>query len=350
MVAKNDVQVRRFRRKSGHLFPTSCRIVLAVSGGADSMALLHLFMASQLVTRDSLLVAHFDHGLRPESADDAQFVMAEANKYGVSGEVEVWRRHSPESYADGLEASARQARYDFLRRCSDHFGATFIVTGHHRDDQAETFLERLLRGSGVRGLGAMANKRVLTESTESVVELVRPLLFLSRIEIRRWMVRHGLSWREDASNSQLLARRNRIRHELLPALQAIADGDVSVQLVATAERMAQADASLQWMLLQLWPTWDPQRLAVDKLSLSALALMPLPDELLCRCVHHCHRQLTEDWRPPGSRAVAGFVYLLRTRRRRWSMVMRGLVVYRQHERIVFHAAGAASAQSPQAIS
>lgn len=338
----SSLLMRRLRQESGHLFPDRCRVVLAVSGGADSVAMMHLLVGSELVPRDALLVAHFDHGLRPDSVGDANFVLAEAMRLGLACEVELWQPVA--SGLGNLAERARLARYDFLWRCAERFVATRIVTGHHRDDQAETFLERLLRGSGVRGLGAMRSVRGLAGNAHKSVELVRPLLFFSREEIRVWLIQHDLEWREDPSNLKLTARRNRIRHEALPGLQKIADGDLAQRLAATAERVAQADTALDWMLVRLWSELDPQMLDSGKLSLSALALLALPDEMLYRCLQHCHRQLLGDWRSPGSRAVAGFVYLLRSRRRRWSMVMRGLAVQRQQERIVFQTRGNVSAQ------
>ncbi|MBF0462426.1 MAG: tRNA lysidine(34) synthetase TilS [Magnetococcales bacterium] len=323
--------VNSFRRQAGPLLPDQCRIVVAVSGGADSMGLLHLLVASGLRPSASLLVAHFDHGLRVDSADDARFVVAEANRLGLACVVGHWEEGRTTSHG-GLAARARAARYHFLWECAQRFGATRVVTGHHRDDQAETFLERLLRGSGVHGLSAMATARPLVAS----VELVRPLLGFSRAEIQAWLVAGGLSWREDASNQKLTARRNRIRHQGLPCLQTMADAGLSARLAATAERMAQADAALEWMLERLWPEWDPCRLESGGLSLAAAALLSAPDELLCRCLHRCHRQWHGQGQPPGARAVAGFVRLLRSRRRQWFMVVQGLAVQRRQERVLFH--------------
>ena len=342
MVVKSDPQVRRFRQKAEHLLPSHCRAVVAVSGGADSLALMHLLVASRLLPRESLLIAHFDHGLRIHSEDDAHFVIAEAHKLGLSWTVGWWQADKAARGND--EERARQARYQFLQRCAQSFGAERVVTGHHQDDQAETFLERLLRGSGVRGLSAMPGSRILAKNAYSNIELVRPLLFLSRAEIQRWLVQHRFGWREDASNQKLNTRRNYIRHEILPNLQKGADGDVAVRLAATAERMTQADSALAWILSRLWSEWDPIPLESGGISLAVNPLMTLPDELLCRCLHHCHRLVTDDWRPPNARAVAGFVHLIRTRRRRWSMVMRGLTVQRQQERLVFLASHGLSAR------
>lgn len=342
MVVKSDPQVKRFRQKAGHLFPSHCRAVVAVSGGADSLALMHLLVASRLLPRESLLIAHFDHGLRVHSKDDAQFVIAEAHKLGLSWSVGWWQ--AAQTASGNEEERARQARYQFLQRCAHSFGAERVVTGHHRDDQAETFLERLLRGSSVRGLSAMPSARILAKNADSTIELVRPLLFLSRGEIQHWLVQHGFGWREDASNQKLNTRRNRIRHETLPSLQKSADGNIAIRLAATAERMAQAESALAWMLSRLWSEWDPVTLESGGISLAVAPLLTLPDELLCRCLHHCHRQVTGDWHPPNARAVAGFVHLIRTRRQRWAMVMQGLIVQRQQERLIFLASHGLSAQ------
>lgn len=330
----------RFRQQARLLLPQGCRVVVAVSGGADSVGLLHLLVASALLPRASIGVAHFDHGLRPDSADDARFVADAAAGLGLTCEVGCWEE-AGRGATGGLAARARQARYAFLLAFAKRLGAERVLTGHHQDDQAETFLERLLRGSGVQGLGAMESARPLAAE----VLLVRPLLGFSRAEIRAWLVAQGHGWREDASNLKLTARRNRLRHQALPCLQTMADGDLSQRLAATAGRMAQVSAALEWMVVQLWPTWDPMWVSAEQLSLSAVALICLPDELLCRCLHMSHRTLHGFGRPPGSRAVAGFIYLLRTRRRHWSMVIQGLSIQRQQERVFFTRLEGVSAHS-----
>ena len=339
MIAKNDPQVRRFCHACAPLFPIPFRAVLAVSGGADSLAMMHLMVASELCPRDALLVAHFDHGLRPDSGEDARFVSTEAARLGLAWEGETW---TPVAGVGNLAARARQARYAFLTRVARRFGATQIVTGHHRDDQAETFLDRLLRGSGVRGLGAMRSVHRLAPAETATLELVRPLLVFSRDEIRAWLERQGLAWREDPGNRAPTARRNRLRHTVLPVLQQEADGALAQRLAETAQRMAQAEEALTWMVAHLWVTWDPQVSAPGELSLSVAPLQALPEAVLCRCLHRCHHHVTGDWRPPGARAVAGFCRLMYTRRRRGSMVMRGLVVARRQGRVFFRASGGAS--------
>lgn len=330
----------RFRQQARPLLPHAGRVVVAVSGGADSIALLHLLVASGLLPPASIGVAHFDHGLRPESAEDARFVMAEAAGLGLTCDVACWAS-TERGGGGGLAAQARQARYAFLLASAHRLGAAGVLTGHHRDDQAETFLERLLRGSGVQGLAAMASARPL----EGDVRLVRPLLGFSRGELRAWLAAEGHGWREDASNRKLTARRNRLRHQALPCLQEMADGDLSQRLAATAGRMAQVSEALEWMVVQLWPTWDPQWESAERFSLSTAALVALPDELLCRCLHACHRHLHGYGRPPGSRAVAGFIQMVRARRRHGWMVVQGLSIQRQPERVFFTRLAGVSARS-----
>ncbi|MEO5364570.1 MAG: tRNA lysidine(34) synthetase TilS, partial [Magnetococcus sp. DMHC-8] len=281
-------------------------------------------------------------GLRADSGEDARFVAAEAEQLGLAWDAGRWEGAGDR--VGDMAARARAARYRFLLACAHRHGATRVVTGHHRDDQAETFLERLLRGSGVHGLRGMAFSRPLGAG----VALVRPLLSFSREAVRAWLVTNGHGWREDASNAKLTARRNMIRHRGLPALQALADPGVAQRLAATAERLAQADAALEWLLTRLWPEWDPCRLAEGGLSLSAEALQAVPDELVCRCLHRCHQLLHGHGRPPGARAVAGFVHLLRSRRRHWSMVVQGLAVRCQQGRIEFRPQqGVAARQTDQ---
>ncbi|MBF0401371.1 MAG: tRNA lysidine(34) synthetase TilS [Magnetococcales bacterium] len=332
--------VSRFRQQAGPLLPPASRLVVAVSGGADSMALLQLLLASELLPLAAIQVAHFDHGLRPDSAADARFVAAAAAERGLVCTVGCWER-AVAAPTGGLAAQARAARYQFLLECAEAWGAERVATGHHRDDQAETFLERLLRGSGVGGLGAMAVSRPLSAG----VALVRPLLGLSRGELRAWLEAVGHPWREDASNRKLTARRNRLRHQALPCLQQVADGDLSQRLAATAGRMAQASTALEWMLERLWPQWDPRWEGEGCLSLASEPLPVLPEELLCRCLHRCHQYLHGHGRPPGERAVAGFVQRVRSRRSHWLLVVQGLRVERQQGRIFFHALEGVSARS-----
>lgn len=181
--------------------PARGRFVLAVSGGIDSMVLLD---AANKLTGREFIVAHFDHGLRDNSADDAAFVEQAAIRYEKTFAME---RANLGKRAG--EAQARAARYQFLTGIKDRFQADAIVTAHQQDDVFETMMINLLRGSGWRGLCSL---RSGTDHT------LRPLLSVPRRDIAFYADRHELTWREDSTNHDTKYLRNYIRHELLPKL------------------------------------------------------------------------------------------------------------------------------------
>ncbi|WP_018700408.1 tRNA lysidine(34) synthetase TilS [Amorphus coralli] len=218
------------------------RVVLAVSGGSDSLALMALFEAWRRVNpaAPEALVVTIDHGLRTGSADDARFVVAEAARLGLPTEVRRWDGDKP---ASDLQAAARDARYRLLTETAVAEGAGAILTAHTLDDQAETVMLRLARGSGVKGLAAMSPVRRLGD-----VDLVRPLLSVSRERLRAALVRDGLGWCDDPSNDNARFARVRMR-ALMPALAK--EGLTARRLAETADRLARADAALDAMVQRL---------------------------------------------------------------------------------------------------
>jgi tRNA(Ile)-lysidine synthase len=195
------------------MLPPGGRVVVALSGGPDSVALLHILR--ELETQRELVVAgtaHFNHRLRAEASDgDEAFCREIAARLGVilevgSGDVRALAREQKRS----IEDAARQLRYAFLAEAARRVGGEAVAIGHSRDDQAETFLLRLIRGSGTRGLGGIRPKAGL---------FVRPLIDISRDALRQFAAERGLTFREDATNADVAVPRNRIRHELLPYLE-----------------------------------------------------------------------------------------------------------------------------------
>ncbi len=187
---------------------------MAVSGGVDSMTLLHLLAGR---TDLQLTVAHFDHGVRDDSVEDRHHVQALAGQHGLPF---VYAR--AELGKDVSEAAARQARYDFLHQVRQASGATAIVTAHHQDDLLETIILNLLRGTGRRGLSSLKSTDVIK----------RPLLHLPKNELLRYAEGEGLQWREDSTNADERYLRNYIRLRIMPRF---ADSDREV-LLMIAER------------------------------------------------------------------------------------------------------------------
>lgn len=174
--------------------------MVAVSGGIDSVSLLHML---QNLSDADLVVAHFDHGIRPDSVADREFVESLAAQYGISFIYEEGRLGPRAS-----EAVARAARYGFLNRVKSEYGAHAIITAHHQDDVLETAIINVLRGTGRKGLGALADKP----------ELRRPLLDISKQDILKYAGENDLSWREDSTNTDERYLRNYVRHRIMPRL------------------------------------------------------------------------------------------------------------------------------------
>ncbi|HOP39849.1 MAG TPA: tRNA lysidine(34) synthetase TilS [Geobacteraceae bacterium] len=254
-------KVSEFIREN-RLFTRGDMVVVAVSGGADSVALLDI-LASLVKLRLTLIVAHLNHGLRGEESDaDAIFVERLAAQYGVPVEL---KRVEVASIARArklsLEEAGRVARYEWFDRVAAARRACSVALGHHADDQAETFLLRLFRGSGTTGLASMRPR--------SLERYVRPLLTLTREEIIAYLKRRGLSWRHDSSNDETDFLRNRIRHECLPYLRTY-NPAINERLATTAEILAADEALLEKLTDQVFPRLS--RVASDNVVLDLNAV------------------------------------------------------------------------------
>ena len=249
-------------------------LVLAVSGGPDSLALMWLAARwRRALTRGPRLIAvTVDHGLRPEAAREARDVKRLATTLDVSHRTLRWTGTKPKS---GLPAAARAERYRLLVKAARSGGATHVLTAHTRDDQAETLLMRMLRGSGIAGLAAMAR-----ETEREGVRLARPLLDIPKSQLVATLGKAKISFADDPTNRDMSFTRPRLR-ALMPAL--IEEGGDSRNLARLATRLARANAAIEVLAdgaeryLALRDRDDASRFGFD-----AGAFADLPEEIRLR--------------------------------------------------------------------
>ncbi len=221
-------------RAQFHASPPA-RLGIAVSGGGDSTALLHVLAHCFDPGQVEIFAATVDHGLRSESADEARQVAALAKTLGVQHETLKWQGWDGKG---NLQDQARRARYRLLTEWAKSKSITILAVGHTADDQAETFLMRLIRSSGVTGLAAMATRR-----TQDGITIFRPLLGNTRAELRDYLRDNGIAWSDDPSNDDLRFDRIKARRalEILEPLGLTAQG-----LADVAHNMKQAREALDW--------------------------------------------------------------------------------------------------------
>jgi tRNA(Ile)-lysidine synthase len=238
------------------------RLVVAVSGGADSIVLLDVLNTLRQSLKLELHVAHLDHGLRPDSDVDADLVERFSRQCGLPCIRETLAPgRCTENGISSIENAARIARYEFLDRTAAAVGAHFVVLGHHADDQAETVLMRLLRGSGVTGLAGMASLRD--------GRYLRPLLSSKRAEIESYALSRSLQFQTDRTNADIRHVRNRIRHRLLPELRRHFNPSIVQTLCRTATVLGDEDRYLA----------DCARSAIQKLATKRTADVIILDRL-----------------------------------------------------------------------
>lgn len=224
--------------------PVGSRLLVAVSGGADSMALLHLYLRARETLGLEIAVATFDHRLRGDAGrDDMRYVEATAAAWGVpcfTGQAAV-------SPSRDSEAWAREARYAFLSETARAFGAEAVATAHHADDQAETVLAHIVRGTGARGLGGMRPVSAVPGAPD--LKLIRPLLNATRADLVAYCQSEAIAWRDDATNIETRYRRNWYRQMVMPLLRE-ANPDVTGALARLASLSAEQDDYMRSTVLQ----------------------------------------------------------------------------------------------------
>ena len=239
--------------KANELFGPGQKILLAVSGGADSTALMYALcrLAAEGVSGAELLCAHINHQLRGAEAErDEAFVVEEAAKLSLPVTT---KRVDVRGFAGknrlSIETAARKLRIESLLDVARANNCNCVATGHHKNDNAETVIHRLMRGTGFRGLGGIWPLRVFAGG----LAFARPLLCVSRDEIIRYLKARNLRWRTDRTNADCAYRRNYIRHRLIPALQQECGGCLVEQLSELAESARKLDHLVCRRVDEIWP-------------------------------------------------------------------------------------------------
>lgn len=234
-------------RKSQQSPKSGKRIAVALSGGLDSVVLLDTVCKAQAKNQNQIFAFHIHHGLQKQADDWLIFCEKLAKKYKIHFDFRLLHLHSDEEPGN-VEARARAGRYEALADLCEEYGIEDLLLAHHQNDQAETVLLQLLRGSGVAGLSGMPASRGI--STNPGITLWRPLLNQSRQELEAYAKEHKLKWIEDPSNQNTKYRRNAVRKKIIPALkkiqpEALANMARSAQLLGEAQtllnRLAQQD-------------------------------------------------------------------------------------------------------------
>lgn len=289
---------RRFHRhlrSHPELIPPGATVVLALSGGPDSVALLDLLNGEDPDPPWQVIAAHFDHGLRPESAREARQVVEWCRGRGIA-----WAAGGPAGSLGKDPAACRRERYAFLEEVRRRAGASRLLTAHHADDQAETVLFRILRGTGLRGLRGMSPRDGA---------LARPLLPFGGDELREYVQDRGLPFLEDPSNRDPAFARSRIRHWLLPALEE-RDPGIRDALLRIARLAREAEASLEGLTDAIVAAC---RLPADgarihgRVRLSRDRVVALDAEFRARLLHRLARSENVRMTRGGTRSAIQFI-------------------------------------------
>jgi tRNA(Ile)-lysidine synthase len=287
-------KVLEYIRERGLLKPGD-RVGVAVSGGADSVALLRVLLELRDELGVVLTVLHFNHLIRGADADeDEKFVAALAEQWGLE-----FRRSSVDvpAYAAehklSLEAGGREARYRFFESLLEQQELEVVATGHTTDDQAETVLMRVLRGAGIKGLGGIRPRREVQGCGRDARSIVRPMLAVRRAEVRAYLQSLPQPWREDATNADLQYTRNRIRHGLIPLIETRFQPAAVPALAQIAEVAREEEDYWQGEVRRIIPNVvsdSGASLTVDIARLLALHVA-LQRRILRECSHKLNVQL-----------------------------------------------------------
>ncbi|RKY39348.1 MAG: tRNA lysidine(34) synthetase TilS [Candidatus Omnitrophota bacterium] len=329
---KEDLFVRKVKEtiKRHSLFSEREKIIVSVSGGADSVALLLVLHSLKEELELTLWVAHFNHQIRGEEAEeDRRFVLNLARDLNLpfaEGEGDVC------AYAEKkrmcLEEAGRILRYEFFLQMAKEKGAGKIALGHNRDDQIETVLMHLMRGAGAQGLGGMFPKRVIDRE----VEVIRPLIENSREEILGFLKRKGMGYREDRSNRDTLFLRNRVRYRLLPYLRRY-NPQIDQVLFNLSETLREENDYLQKVSEDLFSQIAYRE--KEKVFLDLSKFYSLHLALQRRLFRLAVERVKGDLRGVEYQHWQSLSNLINKERKRFSLSLPGVCIRREGEMLVF---------------
>ncbi|MHC4463738.1 MAG: tRNA lysidine(34) synthetase TilS [Planctomycetota bacterium] len=286
MLLEFENKIAGFIKAQG-LFDPADRILLAVSGGADSTALIYVMVAlkSEKVLRSDTICAHINHQLRGTDAElDEAFVTAQAAELKLAITT---KRLDVRGYARknklSIETAARKLRIESLTEIAKANNCSRIATAHQKNDNAETVVHRLLRGTGFRGLGGIRPVRIFADD----IRFVRPLLYVRRDEIVEYLEERNVKWREDDTNADCTYRRNFIRHRLLPALQKDCHGCIVEQLSELAESAREFYRLVFGRAEKMWP--ELADCGGNRVALNLKRFLPEPEPVKVELVRRSLR-------------------------------------------------------------
>ena len=313
-----------FQAAARELIPDGTRLLVATSGGGDSVALLSLLHRSAPPRRLDLVVAHLDHGLRDDSGEDRRFVERLATDLGLPCHGDRREVAALRCADESPEEAARRVRRGFLLEAAEQTGCDLIAMGHTLDDQAETVLMRLVRGAGATALTGMAAR--------GPGPFVRPLLEIERAALRDWLERRGPAFRDDPTNEELRFDRNRVRQLVLPLLNDALNPRAARHLVQAARRFREDAEYLDRTARTIFES-AAGRDESGALELDAGQLDGLAPPLAQRVARLALIDAGADARRIGARHIAALLDLARGGNRRRADLPGGLTARRDRKRL-----------------
>jgi len=319
-------------------------VLVGVSGGPDSMALLYLLMDIRNEYGIALKLAHLNHGFRKEAVDEAEFVRKTAVSLGLpviisSIDVPAIKER------DGLSAqeAARKARYAFFAAAVEEAGASMVALAHTADDQAETVLMRLLRGSGPLGLSGIPPVRKISSQESGDRRqgpiIIRPLIECSRKEIEKYISERNIPFVTDSSNLKMDYMRNRVRMELLPFLEGY-NPNIKETLVRTADVARRDNEFLDMEAESAYQSLIPQPssfIPTDNsgITLDFKLLKKLPEAVSSRVIRKAIKAVKGDLKRVSFQHISDILSLMDYGEGKWSLHLPDVTVSREHDKLLF---------------